>query len=117
MSFPYNVIDSLPNNPSATVLETRKPAENWSDVIKVAFDGTTYRLGDTVHVKNVGYGNAMGFRPDAIMVSIFQGDGRHCGKETLYLYSLVRFLCRPQSASSQKELNPNKAFKKKKRRF
>ena len=115
MSFPYftNV-----GGHSATVLEATKPTENWSDVTKVVFNGTVYNIGDTVHVNKVGYGHAKEFRPDFMAVFILQGDGRYCGKEALYKYSDVSYMCRPSAGGSKQKPNPNKAFKKKKaRRF
>ena len=102
--------------PSATMLEIKKDCHKWEDVLKVKVEGAVYNIGDTVHINRIGYGNITGFEAYYVTVSIFQGVANEIGKEASYKYSSLEYMCSP-SEDGQERLDPNRAFKKKKRRM
>jgi len=92
----------MSNDAVATIMEMKKDNDNtWDDVFKVGIEGAVYSIGDAVSIDGVGVGTIRAFRPRYALVSPFGNR---------YEYEYIQL-------ASEGELNPNQAFKRKKRRM
>lgn len=85
----------------AVIMETKLRGNTWDDVLKVNFEGAVYSIKDVISIEGVGHGYIIAFRPAYVLVSP-HGDR--------YEYEYI-------SLVSGAKLNPNQAFKRKKRRM
>ena len=95
---------------SATILETRPPANTWDDVIKVKFEGQIYRLKDLVRVNGSGVYRISRFRDSTARVRSVGGIDRFDVE-----YEKLTLMGEAKKELRKIRMNPNEAFRAKKR--
>jgi len=110
-----NLVNVSEMQKDATIIDTKAPHEEWSDVVKASFNGVSYQLEDVVslikHEDNT-FARIIEFGPIEATLRIV-GTGKLIREHYAYFEHI------DHRRLAKVRLNPNEAFRhrKKKRRF